>query len=549
MVLVENELKEPLLQASKDADAVLENNSPIKKACDDLQRDEDEVSTSVDDLCPPIDNVLGQGFKIREELWEMMSLGIPLAISFFCRMGMASTDSSFVGHIHDGVESAETYLAACVLSDMCVGIFTVPPLAFNQVLNGLVSQAMGSGNPKMAGIWLQQSIFWLTLTMLPCLIGCFYIEPMLLLLGFPGNIAHIAGTYGKFNVIWPIPNGCYQCMRFYFQAQGLPRPAMYNNIIFLFVNALLNYIFVFGGPFRHFKIFGNWKGFGFIGAAISLSISRTLQSVVYFFYMFVKKGLHKPTWPGLSLKHHTTVRTKEFMKQSIPNIGTLLFQQCASQATTLLLGQLGESAIATSSALSTVSIPWSGTISATSCTISSIRVGYHLGRGNGDFAQKSSWLMIHFITVVNILMSIIFITFRKSILKIATDDDDILSRGTALIPAMLVGTYLNLLVSNITSGVFSGMGRPLIATILSFGFELPLSIGGVALYILKYHGDLLGVYWFQAISGGVEALVVIIILSVSNWQKCANEARLRQESQETRCSVEESDEENHSINN
>ena len=265
MVLVENELKEPLLQASKDADAVLENNSPTKKACDDLQRDEDEVSTSVDDLCPPIDNVLGQGFKIREELWEMMSLGIPLAISFFCRMGMASTDSSFVGHIHDGVESAETYLAACVLSDMCVGIFTVPPLAFNQVLNGLVSQAMGSGNPKMAGIWLQQSIFWLTLTMLPCLIGCFYIEPMLLLLGFPGNIAHIAGTYGKFNVIWPIPNGCYQCMRFYFQAQGLPRPAMYNNIIFLFVNALLNYIFVFGGPFRHFKIFGNWKGFGFIG--------------------------------------------------------------------------------------------------------------------------------------------------------------------------------------------------------------------------------------------------------------------------------------------
>jgi len=549
MVLVENELKEPLLQASKDADAVLKNNSPTKKACDDLQRDEDEVSTSVDDLCPPIDNVLGQGFKIREELWEMMSLGIPLAISFFCRMGMASTDSSFVGHIHDGEESAETYLAACVLSNMCVGIFTVPPLAFNQVLNGLVSQAMGSGNPKMAGIWLQQSVFWLTLTMLPCLIGCFYIEPMLLLLGFPPNISRVAGEYGKFNVIWPIPNGVYQCMRFYFQAQGLPRPAMYNNIIFLFVNALLNYIFVLGGPFRYFEIFGNWKGFGFIGAAISISISRTLQSVAYFLYMFVNKGLHKPTWPGLALKHHTTVRTKEFMKQSIPNIGTLLFQQCASQATTLLLGQLGESAIATSSALSTVSIPWSGTISATSCTISSIRVGYHLGRGNGDFAQKSSWLVILFISFVTALMSIFFMSFRESILNIATDDDDIISRGSDLIPAMLIGTYLNLLVSNITSGVFSGMGRPIIATILSFGFELPLSIGGVALYILEFHGNLLGVYWFQAISGGLEALVVIIILSVSNWQKYANEVILRQESREISRSTEVNDEENSSINN
>ena len=40
---------------------------------------------------------------------------------------------------------------------------------------------------------------------------------------------------------------------------------------------------------------------------------------------------------------------------------------------------------------------------------------------------------------------------------------------------MLIGTYLNILVSNITSGVFSGMGRPMIATILSFGLELPLT--------------------------------------------------------------------------
>ena len=316
------------------------------------------------------------------------------------------------------------------------------------------------------------------------------------------------------------------------------------------------------------------------GAAISISISRTLQSVAYFLYMFVNKGLHKPTWPGLALKHHTTVRTKEFMKQSIPNIGTLLFQQCASQATTLLLGQLGESAIATASALTTVSRPWSGTISATTCTISSIRVGYHLGvfiicimnisfslyhlisyfycvfffslfvgRGNGDFAQKSSWLVILFISFVTALMSIFFMSFRESILNIATDDDDIISRGSDLIPAMLIGTYLNLLVSNITSGVFSGMGRPIIATILSFGFELPLSIGGVALYILKFHGNLLGVYWFQAISGGLEALVVIIILSVSNWQKYANEVILRQESREISRSTEVNDEENSSINN
>merc|ERR1719296_48263 len=62
-------------------------------------------------------------FSIQTELLEMYSLGLPLAISFFCRMGMASTDSAFVGHIHDTTHSTETYLAAVVLSDMCVNVF------------------------------------------------------------------------------------------------------------------------------------------------------------------------------------------------------------------------------------------------------------------------------------------------------------------------------------------------------------------------------------------------------------------------------------------
>jgi MATE family multidrug resistance protein len=470
-----------------------------------------------------------QNFSLKGELMEMGSLALPLAISFFCRMGMASTDSAFVGHIHDGSQSAETYLAAAVLSDMVVNVLMVPPLAFNQVLNALVGQAIGSGNPKMAGLWLQQSMFWLGATMLPCLIGCFYVEPILLLLDFPLEIAKVAGVYAKFNIFWPIPNGWYQCMRFYFQAQGLPKPAMYNNMIFLLVNAALNWIFVFGGPFRYMALFGHWKGLGFIGAAISLSISRVAQSFCYFCYMFLYRRHHVRTWPGLSWKHHTKPRTLEFLKQSVPNMGTLLFQQCASQATTVLVGRLGELAIATSSAMSTVTVPWSGTLSATTWTVSSVRVGYHLGRGDGHAAKKTTWIVLHFITIVNILMAVLFVPLKTDILEIATDDPDILSLGSVLVPAVLIGTYLNSLVGNITSGVFSGMGRPLIATILSFGLELPLSIGGTALLILYFKTNLLGVYWFQALSGGFEALILFGILAMSNWNKCAEETQARQE--------------------
>uniref|UniRef100_A0A6U5ETY3 Polysaccharide biosynthesis protein C-terminal domain-containing protein n=1 Tax=Corethron hystrix TaxID=216773 RepID=A0A6U5ETY3_9STRA len=318
-------------------------------------------------------------------------------------------------------------------------------------------------------------------------------------------------------------------MRFYFQAQGLPRPAMYNGILFLFVNALLNYIFVFGGPFRHLAAFGNWQGFGFVGGAISLSISRTLQSIVYFLYMFVYKKHHEATWPGLSMAHHTRARTIEFLLQALPGVGTILFGQCISQATTMLVSQLGEMSIAASSAVSTVFIPWSGTIFATGCTISAVRVGYHLGKGDGQSARKTKSLVLCFSTAIFLVISAVFLPLKDQILKYATNDHDVLDLSSTVVLAVLVQTYLNLIVTIITDGVFSGMGRPIIATILSFGFELPISIGAVALYIIRFHGDLLGVYWVQAAAGGFELSILCIILLTSNWDKYAKKAQKRQE--------------------
>jgi multidrug resistance protein, MATE family len=519
-----NSLLEPLLSSAlevQDVEAARETKVRSNETAPVRRNNGEDASTN-----PKAE------FSVRAEVHEALSLGFPLAVSFFCRMGMASTDNSFVGHIRDEHYTPQTYLAAAVLSDMVVNVLITPPLAFNRVLNALVGQAMGSGNPHMAGIWLQQSMFWLTVSMAPCLIGFFYVEPILVALDFPPEIAKVAGVYAKFNVFWPIPNGLYQCMRFYFQAAGLPRPAMYNNIFFLFVNAMLNWCFVFGGPFRYLT---GWQGFGFIGAAMSLSISRTLQSVSYFFYMFVYKQSHMPFWPhaGWSLKHHTASRTMEFMKQSVPNMGTTLFQTCASQATTFLVGRLGEKAIAASSALSTVTQPFMGTLSSTCSTITSVRVGYHLGHGDGYAAKRSAGLVLHFITLTNIFLAALFLLLRHVIIDVATDDDDVKNLSATLIPAMLVGSYLNLLVGTITSGVFSGMSRPLISTLLSFGFELPMSIGGVAVYILWYHGHLLGVYWWQVISGVIEVAVVLLILVSSNWDECANDAKRRQESSDT----------------
>merc|ERR1712066_318773 len=110
----------------------------------------------------------------------------------------------------------------------------------------------------------------------------------------------------------------------------------------------------------------------------------------YWLYMFVYRGAHTETWPGLGLGFLQKDRVKVFMDQSLPQVGTLILQAAISQTTTLLIAQLGNQAIAASSAAAALTQIFTGGLSASLNAVIGIRVGFHLGAGNGDHARKAS---------------------------------------------------------------------------------------------------------------------------------------------------------------
>jgi MATE family multidrug resistance protein len=470
-------------------------------------------------------------FSPRKELAEIWRLGWPMGVSYFCRMAMASTDSVMVGHYAGGEHSPGDYLAASALSDMVTTLMVVPPLAFNQVLNALCGQAVGSGKKEMAGVWLQQSVAWLGVTMAPCLIGFFFVESILRALGFSETVCALAGTYAKYNVFWPVPNGWYQCMRFYFQAIGKPRPAMVNGVVFLFVNALLNWVFVFGGPFRFFEATNRWEGLGFVGAAVSLSLSRCLQPLTYFLYMFVYKKAHRGYWPegGWRLEHHTRRRTLEFLKQAVPLVGTLVFGAAVGQATTLLVSRLGVDAVAATAAVSTATVMWSGAVNAMFSMVIAVRVGFHLGRGDGDAARKSFWLATAVAFGVLAAVVAAVAPFTERVAGLTTSDAAVARNGARVLPAALIATLLGVLNSLCTGGVFSGQGRQSLTFCLSFFVDIPLSVGGVAAVVLLVkNATLLNVYEYQTCAALLELLIAYAFIVSSDWGRFAEEAKARQ---------------------
>merc|ERR1719460_859327 len=451
-------------------------------------------------------------------------------------MAMASVDSAFVGHIPSDAAHPGQYLAACVLADMSVSLLILPPLAFNQSLNALVSQAVGSGNKKQAGVWLQASLFWLTVTYIPVLVAFFYVEDILLLLRFDANIAKLGGSYAKWNVFWPIPNGWYQCMRFYFQAQGKPRPAMYNNLMFLFINVFLNWLFVFGGPFRAF----GWNGFGFVGAAMSISTSRCGQPLTYWLYMFKYTRQHEESWPGWTGEWRHRDNQKKFLAMSLPQMGTMILSGAIGQVTTFLTARLGEMAVSASSAFAAVTTVLNGAFIPTLSAVAGIRVGFYLGQGSGSRSQVVSDLVLYAGLVCTALVSILVVAFPYTLLHIVTDKEPVVEVAVGLrwsvAGALVTGIYVQVGTSIITS-----QGRPILTTLLSFCIEMPMTIGvvGFVVFVGLPHvvngkiefivGTIYDVYWVQFFSTAIQFFILFYILSRSDWRKYAHETQVRQQ--------------------
>merc|ERR1719203_2207250 len=205
-------------------------------------------------------------------------------------------------------------------------------------------------------------------------------------------------------------------------------------MMFLFVNAVLNWIFVFGGPFYNW--FG-WEGFGFVGAAMSLSCSRSLQPLAYWLYMFVWKKAHLETWPGWTRAFLGKQRQKAFLGQSLPQVGTLILQATMNQSTTLMIAQLGPLAIASSSAATGITQIFTGGLSTTCTATAGIRVGYHLGQGNWKAAKQAAMLVFYFSAGTVLCIAAFLLPLRHQAAAIMTSDPKVAGLASMLLLPVL----------------------------------------------------------------------------------------------------------------
>jgi len=151
---------------------------------------------------------------------------------------MKTTDTALLGHV-----SADA-LAAAALSDlwtMCTSV-----LVQGRVLGILVGGALGAGNPKLGGIYLQVSLVVLSVVAVFVFVSWNFTEQVWVKFGSDPKIAADAGYYARILSISIPGQVLFGQISQYFSAQRIMDPEVNSSLFALVLNLFLGLTFVLG---------------------------------------------------------------------------------------------------------------------------------------------------------------------------------------------------------------------------------------------------------------------------------------------------------------
>lgn len=206
----------------------------------------------------------------RHEFKQISKLAAPLILAQVVQMAMAVIDTVMAGRI-DALALAAIALGASIWSfTMLCGVglmLALPPT---------ISQHIGADDHRLIREELRQGI-WLSLLLAVVLMAVMLLlGQSLSLLGVQEEIIPEAQRY-LFWVSWSLPFTClYMVPRAFNESMGNTMPMLWIWLLLLPLNALANYIFMFG------KL--GFPALGAPGAGLATGIMQTLAFVLLAFY-------------------------------------------------------------------------------------------------------------------------------------------------------------------------------------------------------------------------------------------------------------------------
>ena len=305
----------------------------------------------------------------------------------------------------------------------------------------------------------------------------------------------------------------------YYQAQQVVMPALVVNFAFVFVNIVLNYVFVLG--------VGGLGGWGFIGSPIATASCRWLLLAVYWSYMFLWQR-RTECWYGWTRRCLDRQRVRIMLvAQFLPLTLGFALEEFQLELISYFAIRIGEVELAVQNSTMTVFMVLSSVMFGL-VAAATVRVGHWLGAGRPKAARKTALICLRCSLVIGAVTGLSFLLLRNYLGHVFSNDREF-QLLTADVCLIVAPCYILLSVFYTSMAVLDAQARPMVVA-LSFvvgawGVSVPLSY----LFAFVLGQGLLGLWYAMCIGYSVVTLVSGMAALLSDWKRSSVEAMLRSE--------------------
>ena len=420
-------------------------------------------------------------------------LAYPIVISQAGQMLVGIADNMMVGHVNS------TSLAAASFSNSVFVNFLVIALGFSFALTPLVGRALGAGRfHKIVDLFKHGLVINTLLGIVLCIL-LYGLSSLMPFMGQEAQIIVLAVPYTEILALSMIPIMLFFTLKQFAEGVAVIKPTMFITLIANLLNVFLNYVLIFG----HF----GFAAMGLLGAGYATLIARIAMALLLGIYIFTNHRFSKFvkfSWVSPLKK----IYFYKIISLGIPSTFQILMEVMAFSLTTVMMGWLGASALASHQiALNIAALLYM--IANGLAASSTIRVSNLLGQNNRLEIRKYVYSYYHLVIAFMVFSGILIILLHEEIPYWYVKDDQVVIQ--------LAG---NLLIMGTFFLIFDGLQTVCIASLRGLGdVNIPAYIAafsywfmaiGLA-YVLSFHTSL-GPYgiWLGYSAGLATAAILLM---------------------------------------
>jgi MATE family multidrug resistance protein len=397
----------------------------------------------------------------------MLRLAIPVVIVQVGMMAMGVVDTIMVGHI-----SAQA-LAAVALGNLYFFTLAVFALGTLMVLDPVVAQAVGAGDPPAVARAVQRGVIIAGLLTVPAVVLLTSAAPVFSLARQPAEVIPLAAAYAIRTAPGTFPFLLFVVFRQTLQSMGRTAPIVGAIIGANLANGALNWMLIFG----HL----GFPAMGVVGSAWATTISRFL--LVFWLWAASRRELDQLLSPIRPEIWQLQPLARMF-RLGIPIGAQHVLEFGAFALVALMMGWMGTRAmaghqVAINLAALTFMVPLGVGDAA------SVLVGQAVGRGDPKGTRGAARAAFACGVAFMTMTGAIFLSFPEPLARLYSRDPGVIEVAAMLIPIAGVFQIFDG-IQVVASGVLRGLGdtrAPMVANLLGYwlvGIPVSIYLGFVA---------------------------------------------------------------------